>query len=91
MLHVPNIPGVVSNIGSFGGSFQAGFHRHDQHLRRCSGTDGVGTKLRWAFLTVNKHATIGARLRSDVRKPCYLLRCTAIILFGLSGSRKELS
>ncbi len=50
-------PGVVSGIGGFGGLFAL----DTQGLRRpalVSGTDGVGTKLKLAFL-MDKHDTVG--------------------------------
>ncbi len=52
-----NIPGVVSGIGSFGGLFQPNFSGMKAPVL-VSGTDGVGTKLRLAFL-MDKHDTIG--------------------------------
>lgn len=48
--------GVLSNIGGFGGLFQIGTGMKEPVL--VSGTDGVGTKLRIAFL-MDKHDTIG--------------------------------
>ncbi len=50
------IPGVLSNIGGFGGLFEIGTEYKNPVL--VSGTDGVGTKLKVAFLT-DKHNTIG--------------------------------
>ena len=47
---------VLSNVGSFGGLYQID---HDNVL--VSRTDGVGTKLKIAFMT-NKHYTIGQDL-----------------------------
>jgi phosphoribosylformylglycinamidine cyclo-ligase len=47
---------VLSNVGSFGGLYQL-----DQDTVLVSSTDGVGTKLKLAFLT-NKHDTIGQDL-----------------------------
>ena len=47
------IPGVVSDLGGFGGMFDIG----DGKIL-VSGTDGVGTKLKIAF-TMDKHDTIG--------------------------------
>ncbi len=51
------IPGVLSGIGSFGGLFQPNLAGMEEPVL-VSGTDGVGTKLRLAFL-MNKHDTIG--------------------------------
>lgn len=51
------IPGVLSGIGSFGGLFQPNLSGMKEPVL-VSGTDGVGTKLRLAFL-MNKHDTIG--------------------------------
>lgn len=50
------IPGVLSNIGGFGGLFEIGKGYENPVL--VSGTDGVGTKLKLAFL-MDKHNTIG--------------------------------
>ena len=47
------IPGVVSDLGGFGGMFEL-----DDGKILVSGTDGVGTKLKIAF-TMDKHDTIG--------------------------------
>ena len=53
-------PGVLSDIGSFGGLFRLDRDRfHDPVL--VSSADGVGTKLKVAFLT-GRHDTIGADL-----------------------------
>lgn len=52
-----NIPGVVSGLGSFGGLFQPNLTGMKTPIL-VSGTDGVGTKLRLAFL-MDKHDTIG--------------------------------
>ena len=51
------IPGVVSDIGGFGGLFAPDLHGMEQPVF-VSGTDGVGTKLKVAFL-MDKHDTIG--------------------------------
>ena len=50
------IPGVLTDIGGFGGSFELPEGYKKPVL--VSGTDGVGTKLRIAFLT-DKHDTVG--------------------------------
>jgi phosphoribosylformylglycinamidine cyclo-ligase len=52
-------PGVMSEIGSFGGLFRLGDRYQDPVL--VSSADGVGTKLKIAFLT-GRHDTIGADL-----------------------------
>lgn len=51
------IPGVLGGIGGFGGMFElaAGEYKNPVLV---SGTDGVGTKLKLAFL-MDKHDTIG--------------------------------
>ena len=50
------IEGVLGGIGGFGGLFEIGKGYENPVL--VSGTDGVGTKLKIAFL-LNKHDTIG--------------------------------
>ncbi len=52
--------GVISDIGSFGGIFQPDFTAHREPVLVAS-TDGVGTKLRVAFLT-GRHTTVGVDL-----------------------------
>ena len=51
------IPGVVSGIGGFGGLFQPDLTGIKTPVL-VSGTDGVGTKLKLAFL-MDKHDTVG--------------------------------
>lgn len=51
------IPGVISDLGSFGGLFVPDLTGVKSPVL-VSGTDGVGTKLRLAFL-MDKHDTIG--------------------------------
>lgn len=52
-----NIDGVISGIGGFGGCFMPNLSGMDEPVL-VSGTDGVGTKLKLAFL-LDKHDTIG--------------------------------
>ena len=51
------IPGVVSDIGGFGGLFAPDLGGMQEPVL-VSGTDGVGTKLRIAQL-LDKHDTVG--------------------------------
>jgi phosphoribosylformylglycinamidine cyclo-ligase len=53
-------PGVLSEIGSFGGLFRPDCDRY-RDLVLVSSADGVGTKLKVAF-TTGRHDTIGADL-----------------------------
>jgi len=50
-------PGVLGNLGSFGGFFQLDVKKYREPVL-VSGTDGVGTKLKIAFM-MDKHDTIG--------------------------------
>lgn len=51
------IPGVLGGIGGFGGMFELPLGEYKNPVL-VSGTDGVGTKLKLAFL-MDKHDTIG--------------------------------
>ena len=53
-------PGVLSDIGSFGGLFQLEPDRYRQPVL-VSSADGVGTKLKVAFMA-NRHTTVGVDL-----------------------------
>lgn len=53
-------PGVLSDIGSFGGLFRLDRDRYREPVL-VSSADGVGTKLKIAFMT-GRHDTIGADL-----------------------------
>jgi phosphoribosylformylglycinamidine cyclo-ligase len=53
-------PGVLSEIGSFGGLFRLDRDRYQEPVL-VSSADGVGTKLKVAFMT-GRHDTVGADL-----------------------------
>jgi phosphoribosylformylglycinamidine cyclo-ligase len=53
-------PGVLSDIGSFGGLFRLDRDRYQEPVL-VSSADGVGTKLKVAFMT-ERHGTVGADL-----------------------------
>ena len=53
-------PGVLSDIGSFGGLFRLDRQRYQDPVL-VSSADGVGTKLKVAFMT-GRHDTVGADL-----------------------------
>lgn len=51
-------PEVLGGIGGFSGAFSAAAFKDMEHPILLSGTDGVGTKLKLAFL-MDKHDTVG--------------------------------
>lgn len=57
MIKRTHVPGVLSDIGGFAGLFELDVKSYDEPVL-VSGTDGVGTKLRFAFM-MDKHNTIG--------------------------------
>lgn len=52
-----NIPGVLGGIGGFGGMFELPWNEYKNPVL-VSGTDGVGTKIKLAYL-MDKHDTVG--------------------------------
>lgn len=79
-----NIDGVLSGLGGFGGLFQPNLSGISEPVL-VSGTDGVGTKLKIAFL-MDKHDTVGidcvAMCANDVAcsgaKPLFFLDYIAV-------------
>ena len=55
-----NTKGVLSSLGNFSGLFKADFSSYKEPIL-VSSTDGVGTKLKIAFM-VDKHGTVGIDL-----------------------------
>ncbi|MDO4614788.1 MAG: phosphoribosylformylglycinamidine cyclo-ligase [Lachnospiraceae bacterium] len=51
-------PEVLSGLGGFSGAFSMDRYKNMEHPTLVSGTDGVGTKLKLAFL-MDKHDTVG--------------------------------
>ena len=51
-------PEVLTNIGGFSGAFSMEAFKNMEKPTLVSGTDGVGTKLKLAFI-MDKHDTIG--------------------------------
>src|SRR3954454_1886014 len=60
LAHGTFTPGVLSEIGSFGGLFHLDRARYEDPVL-VSSADGVGTKLKVAFMT-GRHDTVGADL-----------------------------
>lgn len=61
MLKTTEVPGVMGEIGGFGGLFSLIMANYEKPPILVSSTDGVGTKLKIAFMT-GKHDTVGIDL-----------------------------
>lgn len=72
-------PGVISDIGLFGGLFDGRFPEYE-HPVLVASTDGVGTKLKVAFMT-GCHNTVGHDLVNHCTND--ILACGAVPLFFL--------
>ena len=64
--------GVCSDVGGFGGLFELDVKNYERPVL-VSGTDGVGTKLKIAFL-MNKHNTVGIAEKMSPKKSPLLSR-----------------
>ncbi|HHY38387.1 MAG TPA: phosphoribosylformylglycinamidine cyclo-ligase [Clostridia bacterium] len=68
------IPGVLAGVGGFGGLFDLGEFAGDlRHSVLVAGADGVGTKLKIAFM-MDKHDTVGI--------DCVAMNCNDILCSG---------
>ncbi len=77
--------GVMGTLGGFGGLFRPDFKGMADPIL-VSGTDGVGTKLKYAFL-IEKHDTIGIDCGGDVRQRHSSAGREAAVLPGLLRGR----
>ena len=78
-------PGVLSDIGSFGGLFRLDRERYQEPVL-VSSADGVGTKLKVAFMT-GRHDTVGADLVNHCVNDILVQGARAAVLSRLSGDR----
>src|SRR5690348_14507816 len=79
-------PGVLSDIGSFGGLFQLDIKRWNEPVL-VSSADGVGTKLKVAFLA-NRHGTIGADLVNHCVTDILVQGADPLFFFDCLGTGK---
>lgn len=87
-------PEVLTDIGGFGGLFALARDKYEEPVL-VSGTDGVGTKLKIAFV-MDKHDTIGidavAMCVNDIvcsgAEPLFFLDYIACGKTSLKGSRR---
>jgi phosphoribosylformylglycinamidine cyclo-ligase len=79
-------PGVLSDIGSFGGLFQLDTRRWTEPVL-VSSADGVGTKLKVAFLA-NRHDTIGADLVNHCVNDILVQGAEPLFFFDYLGTGK---
>jgi len=79
-------PGVLSDIGSFGGLFQLDTGRWREPVL-VSSADGVGTKLKVAFLA-DRHDTIGADLVNHCVNDILVQGAEPLFFFDYLGTGK---
>ena len=60
-------PEVLTNIGGFSGAFSMEKFKDMEKPTLVSGTDGVGTKLKLAFI-MDKHDTIGIVVKTSQKR-----------------------
>ena len=75
-------PNVLSGVGSFGGLFQMDPSLVEPVL--VASADGVGTKLKLAFMT-GVHDTIGADLVNHCVNTSFLATCRCPVRTGSNG------
>ena len=79
-------PGVLSDIGSFGGLFKLDTTQWREPVL-VSSADGVGTKLKIAFMT-NRHRTIGADLVNHCVNDILVQGATPLFFFDYLATGK---
>ena len=90
-------PEVLGGIGGFSGAFSLDAIKNMEHPVLLSGTDGVGTKIKLAFL-MDKHDTVGidcvAMCVNDVAcaggEPLFFLDMANTIDAGIRAWREEM-
>lgn len=75
-------PEVLGGIGGFSGAFSMNSFKDMEEPTLVSGTDGVGTKLKLAFI-MDKHDTVGIDCVANVCKRYCMCRRRTSFLPGL--------
>ena len=81
-------PEVLTGLGGFSGAFSMEAYKNMEKPTLVSGTDGVGTKLKLAFL-MNKHDTVGIDCVAMCVNDIALRRRRAAVLPGLHCLRQK--